>query len=280
MKPTALLASLAVLAATLGLTLRADERASAPKPLRALLVIGGCCHDYAKQKEILKSGLEARAHVTVDVLYTPDSGTQYRFPEYENPEWAKNYDVVIHDECTADVKDPAFVENIVAAHRNGVPAVNLHCAMHSYRVGTFNKPVEPGSADALWFDFLGLQSSGHGPQEPIDIAFTDPAHPVTKGMANWTTIKEELYNNHAVFPTAHVLARGTQGKSEAVVAWTNHYGPNKTRVFSTTLGHNNETVADDRYLDLVARGLLWVTGKLTDDGKPAAGYAPAAAAAK
>jgi len=278
MKPAALLASLAVLATTLGFSLRADERATPPKPLRALLVIGGCCHDYAKQKEILKAGLEARANVTVDVLYTPDSGTQYRFPEYENPEWAKNYDVVIHDECTADVKDPAFVENIVAAHRNGVPAVNLHCAMHSYRVGKFNQPVEPGSADALWFDFLGLQSSGHGPQEPIAIAFTEPAHPVTKGMANWTTIKEELYNNHAVFPTAQVLARGTQGKQEAVVVWTNLYGPKKTRVFSTTLGHNNETVADDRYLDLVARGLLWSTGKLTDDGQPAAGFGPVAAA--
>jgi len=278
MKPAALLASLAVLATTLGFSLRADERATPPKPLRALLVIGGCCHDYAKQKEILKAGLEARANVTVDVLYTPDSGTQYRFPEYENPEWAKNYDVVIHDECTADVKDAAFVENIVAAHRNGVPAVNLHCAMHSYRVGKFNQPVEPGSADALWFDFLGLQSSGHGPQEPIAIAFTEPAHPVTKGMANWTTIKEELYNNHAVFPTAQVLARGTQGKQEAVVVWTNLYGPKKTRVFSTTLGHNNETVADDRYLDLVARGLLWSTGKLTDDGQPAAGFGPVAAA--
>jgi len=278
MKPAALLASIAVLAATLGLSLRADERAAPPKPLRALLVIGGCCHDYAKQKEILKAGLEARANVTVDVLYTPDSGTRYRFPEYENPEWAKGYDVVIHDECTADVKDAAFVENIVAAHRDGVPAVNLHCAMHSYRVGKFNAPVEPGSADALWFDFLGLQSSGHGPQEPIAIAFTEPAHPVTKGMANWTTIKEELYNNHAVFPTAQVLARGTQGSQEAAVVWTNLYGPKKTRVFSTTLGHNNETVEDGRYLDLIARGLLWSTGKLDGEGQPVAGFGPVAAA--
>lgn len=279
MKPTALLTSLAVLAAALGLTLRADERASLPKPLRALLVIGGCCHDYTKQKDILKAGLESRAHLEVEVLYTPDQGTRHRFPEFENPDWAKGYDVVIHDECSADVKDAAFVENIVAAHRGGVPAVNLHCAMHSYRVGKFGQPVEPGSPDALWFDFLGLQSSGHGPQEPVAIAFADKEHPVTKGLDDWTTGKEELYNNLAVFPTAHVLARGTQGRNEAVVAWTNHYGPDKTRVFSTTLGHNNETVADDRYLDLVARGLLWAAGKLTDEGRPAPGYAPAAAAA-
>jgi type 1 glutamine amidotransferase len=275
MKSTALLTSLAILATALGLSLRAAERASTPKPLRALLVIGGCCHDYAKQKEILKAGLEARANLTVDVLYTADSGTSFRFKEYENPKWAEGYDVVIHDECTADVKDVALVENVVAAHREGVPAVNLHCAMHSYRVGIFNSPVEPGSPDALWFEMLGLQSSGHGPQEPIAVTMTDASHPITQGLAGWTTSKEELYNNHTIFPTAQALARGTQGKQEAVVAWTNHYGPKKTRIFSTTIGHNNETVADDRYLDFITRGLLWSVGKLDDQGQPAVGFGPA-----
>jgi type 1 glutamine amidotransferase len=42
-------------------------------------------------------------------------------------------------------------------------------------------------------------------------------------------------------------------------------------VFATTLGHNNETVGDARYLDLVARGLLWAVDKLDDAHlKPAA----------
>ena len=45
--------------------------------------------------------------------------------------------------------------------------------------------------------------------------------------------------------------------------------------FSTTLGHNNETVADDRYLDLVARGVLWAVDKIDADGKPKAGYGAA-----
>ena len=39
------------------------------------------------------------------------------------------------------------------------------------------------------------------------------------------------------------------------------------------MGHNNETVADDRYLNLVTNGLLWACGKLDNDGKPVAGYA-------
>jgi type 1 glutamine amidotransferase len=91
-------------------------------------------------------------------------------------------------------------------------------------------------------------------------------------LADWTTINEELYNNHRLFDAAKPLASGKQGNQEAVVVWTNLHGPKKTRVFATTIGHNNATVEDDRYLDLVANGLLWAAGKLGDDGKPVAGY--------
>ena len=48
---------------------------------------------------------------------------------------------------------------------------------------------------------------------------------------------------------------------DAIVAWTNTYNE-KTKVFATTLGHNNATVEDARYLDLVTCGLLWSVGKL------------------
>ena len=46
--------------------------ASAPPPLKILLITGGCCHDYAAQKDLLKQGLEKRANVTVDQLHTGD----------------------------------------------------------------------------------------------------------------------------------------------------------------------------------------------------------------
>jgi type 1 glutamine amidotransferase len=51
------------------------------------------------------------------------------------------------------------------------------------------------------------------------------------------------------------------------VAWTNLH-KSKTRVFSTTIGHNNATVEDDRYLDFVARGILWATGRLESSVVP------------
>ena len=143
----------------------------------------------------------------------------------------------------------------------------LHCGMHCYRSKGYPRSTP-------WFEFTGLPSTGHGPQAPIAINFIDKDSPITKGLTNWTTGKEELYNNAAgkVLDTAHPLARGQQmvkGKDgqqrteDVVVAWTNLY-KGKTRVFATTLGHNNATVADGRYLDLVTRGLLWAVDKLDE----------------
>jgi type 1 glutamine amidotransferase len=151
--------------------------------------------------------------------------------------------------------------------------------------------TELGTPHGLWFEYLGLQSSGHGPQEPIAISYTDKESPISKGLSDWTTIKEEHYNNIKIFETAHPLAHGkqtikvkkketdgtetvTEKENDFVIAWTNIY-LDKTRVFSTTIGHNNETVADDKYLDLVTNGVLWACDKLGDDGKPKPGYGPA-----
>src|SRR5262249_1428149 len=109
--------------------------AAQPKPLRVLLITGGCCHEYAKQKDVLKLGLEARANVEITQVHTNDTSTRARFPMYESADWAKAYDAVIHDECSSDVTNAPYVRNILAAHSSGVAAVNLHCAMHCYRTG-------------------------------------------------------------------------------------------------------------------------------------------------
>jgi len=252
------------------------------EPLRILLITGGCCHDYAHQKDILKKGLEERANVKVDQIHTDDSSTHPPLAILGNPDYAKGYDLVIHDECGADISDPDKVLGVLKPHLDGLPGVNLHCAMHSYRIGNPGAPVTPGTPHGYWFEYLGLQSSGHGAQEPIAISFVDDQSPITKGMTNWTTIREELYNNVRVI-SAHPLAKGeqktkrkdgTEKSDNFVVVWTNEYGPKKTRVFSTTIGHNNATVKDDRYLELVTRGALWATGHLNADGTPATGYGP------
>ncbi len=252
------------------------------KPLKVLLITGGCCHDYAKQKDILKKGIEERANVAITQIHTDDKSTHPPLAILGNPDYAKGYDLVIHDECASDVSDPATVEAVLKPHRDGLPGVNLHCGMHSYRMGDPKEPATLGTPHGLWFEYLGLQSSAHGPQTPIAIHFIDKESPIAKGLADWTTVNEEHYNNIRVFESTRPLARGVQSfrkdgaqiTNDFVVAWINHYGRKNTRVFSTTIGHNNATVEDPRYLDLVTRGVLWAAGRLEENGTPAKGFGP------
>ncbi|MFN0056211.1 MAG: ThuA domain-containing protein [Planctomycetales bacterium] len=242
-------------------------QAQEPQPIRALLVLGGCCHDYKEQQKLLTQGISARANVQWVISYDPDTGTKHLNPWYEKEDWAKGFDVIVHDECCSDVNDLKTVEKILKPHRDGLPGVILHCGIHSYRTEGYPKSTP-------WFDFTGLASTGHGPQVPIDVTIVDSENPITKGMKNWKTQNEELYNNSAgrLLETALPLATGKQSwksdkgeaqQAEAVCVWTNRYN-GKTKVFATTLGHNNVTVGDSRYLDLVTRGLLWSVGKLDD----------------
>ena len=64
---------------------------AAPKPLRVLLITGGCCHDYRKQKDILKQGLEERASLTLDQIHTDDTSTHPPLAILGNPDYAKGF---------------------------------------------------------------------------------------------------------------------------------------------------------------------------------------------
>ena len=232
------------------------------KPLRALLVCGGCCHDYAKQKTILSEGISNRANVVFTIVHEGDDRTN-RVSIYEKPNWWKGYDVVVHNECFGFVNDDKFIENIAAAHAAGVPGVFLHCSTHSYRMG---------QTDA-WRETLGLRSMSHDKARDLTVKNLKPAHPVMKDFpTEWHDAKDELYRNEKVWPTLTPLASAfsEESKKDHVVIWLNE--PGKTRVFATTLGHSNDTMNQTPFLDLVARGLLWTCDKLDSDGKPKPGY--------
>jgi type 1 glutamine amidotransferase len=244
------------------------SRAADEKPIKALFICGGCCHDYEHQKDIITKGISARANVEWTIAWDPDKGTKHLNPVYANPDWAKGFDVVVHDECTADVKDLETINNtILKPHKEGLPAIVLHCGMHCYRSDGYPKAITP------WFELTGVRSTGHRAQAPIAISFIDKENPITKGFEDWTTMNEELYNNeHGLLETVHPLARGKQTNKDKkgeekhfddVCIWTNMYN-GKTKVFATTIGHNNQTCDDPRYLDLVTRGLLWSVGQLDD----------------
>jgi type 1 glutamine amidotransferase len=239
--------------------------ARSAEPLRALLVTGGCCHDYEAQKKILTEGVTARANVTWTVLHEGDGKTrEHKFSIYEKPAWTKGFDVVMHNECSGYVTNVDFVEHIAKGHFEGVPAVMIHCSTHSYRQSKTDE----------WRKLLGVSSFRHQARRPFEVVSVKPDHPVMKGFpARWQDDPDELYEIVKVWPNCVPLAEGlTPNKPEDKhpVIWLNTYG--KARVFGTTLGHGNETMRREIYLDLVTRGLLWACDKLDDEGKPKAGY--------
>lgn len=248
------------------------------KPIKALLVTGGCCHDYTRQKAIMPDGISARANVTWTVVQEGGSGVNRQDIQnsiYQKPDWAKGFDIVVHNECFADDADPEFIERVLAPHRSGLPAVVLHCTMHTFRALKTD----------VFREFLGVTSTHHGIQHPLDIKNLQPNHPVMKGFpALWITGNEELYAIDKLWPNTVALGQAPDKKKDAsgawvdapkqnTVIWVNTFG--KGRVFGTTLAHNNKTMQDPVCLDLFTRGLLWACDKLDAEGKPVAGYGAA-----
>jgi type 1 glutamine amidotransferase len=242
--------------------------ARAAEPIHALLLTGGCCHDFGAQLKILTEGISARANVIWDIHYEGGSsagGTirSHQMSIYEKPDWTKGYDIVVHNECFGDVTNSDIVDHIAKGHFDGVPAVVIHCTIHSYRKASTDE----------WRKCLGVSSYNHENGRSFKVININPDHPVMKGFPEtWQDpSKDELYRITKVWSNCVPLAKGVGvTNSEYCCVWVNTYG--KARVFGTTLGHDDITMASPTYLDLVTRGFLWACNKLDDDGKPKDGY--------
>ncbi len=233
----------------------------ATEPLKALLITGGCCHDYTVQKQLIKKGLEERANIEVTVVQQGGTTTDTKIPLYEDPNWADGYDIVLHDECFSHAADPAWTQRILKPHQEGLPGVVIHCAMHCYRDGTDE-----------WFKFCGVTSHRHGAHYGHEVLTRDAEHPIMQGLgAGWANPQGELYWIEKVWPTAHALAsaKNREKGNEEVCVWTNDY--QGTRIFGTTLGHHNETVEHPAFLNMLTRGTLWACGKLDENYLTSAG---------
>jgi uncharacterized protein len=236
-------------------------------PLKILMITGGGpWHDYEVQKKQLEDGLKERiANIEITIDHEPLVGdaTDIKFERHENTDWAKEFDLVIYNQCHLDINDTEYVDRIINAHvEYQVPAVMLHCAFHAYRDYSEN-----------WYNFIGGRSHRHEGHIPFTVETLEPEHPIMVNFPrSWRTPHGELYMPLELSKGAVPLARayGILTDTFYPVAWTyEYYG---VRVFNNTLGHHDETMGHDVNLNLVASGLLWAAGKLQDDGSPAPGY--------
>jgi len=240
----------------------------ANSPLKALLITGGCCHDYFFQADKLTTGINQMANVNWTVIHEGNKSTDFKSSIYSQDNWFSNYDVVVHNECFAKVMDHEWTEKVSKAHLEGVPSVVIHCAMHTYRDATHDE----------WRKLLGVTSKHHEHKSRKIVKNNMPQHPIMKDFPEvWTSPVDELYLIEKVWPNTQVLAtgvsdrKGTEGAKHPAF-WTNQYG--KSKVFGTTFGHSNETFEDPVFIKTVGRGMLWACNKLDQDGNISAELKP------
>jgi len=227
--------------------------ASQAETLKVLLITGGCCHDYQNQKHLIREGLSEQVdHLAWTVL---EYGTQrdLKVDVYERPDWIKGYDLVIHNECFGGVEDPEFVKGIVRGHvENRVPAIVIHCSMHSYR----NSPA----ADS-WRSLLGVTSRRHERAKrslKVEATKEGRAFGLDGILGNgWDTPNGELYIIEKVWPKTVTLATAysPETKTNEPVVWLNDY--KGVKVFGISLGHHNETIEAAPWQEMVAAGFSW-----------------------
>ena len=234
--------------------------------LKGLIIAGGCCHDYPNQSKIISEGMSQRVNIEWDIVIEGDGGRDHKISTYSQPDWAKQYDVIVHNECFGGVTDAEFIKQITAAHHAGVPGIFIHCSLHSYR--------NAGAGADGWRELIGVTSRSHEGKRAVLVKTVNAEHPIMQGFpAEWKTPNGELYKIEHHWPNCVPLAQafGEDTQKDHTVIWANTFG--KARVFGTSLGHHNETMNNDVWLDLVARGLLWSVDRLNDDGTAKAGYA-------
>jgi len=232
---------------------RSESAASEQPPsirAKALLITGGGWHDYVGQTEIILAALKAKLpDLEVEVSEVESSqDAPEAHPAFEEEGWAEGFDLVIYNKCNSGrFTDPDLIERIVAPHRAGLPAVVIHCTMHCFR------PDETGK----WNAFLGIESTNHERGAPVEVRFLKPDHPVLAGLPEtWAYEKGELYRVISEGEHVEPLAVGVSGEEvEHTVVWTNRFG--EGLVFGTTIGHANETMAEENFQILLRNGIVW-----------------------
>ena len=194
------------------------------------------------------------ATVEWTVVQQGGTTTNSKIPLYEDKDWAKGFDVVVHNECFSDVKDKEWVETILKPHREGVGggADSLCDALLPHRrrpVVRVRRRAVAGPRRALRPQDRDHRQGSRDHAGPLRVGRPSRASSITSSNSS---------------PTRDALATATRqdtGEPQTCV-WTNKYG--KGNVFATTIGHHNETMADPAYLDMVTRGLLWSVGRIDE----------------
>lgn len=236
--------------------------------IRVLILSGRNNHDWRTSTPFMERILNDTGRFDVRVEEEPNG---------INADTLAPFDVLVDDYCGP--RWPEVTEKAVEAFvRSGKGLVVVHAADYPF-VGmvvlganqTRTATTEPAWEE--WKRMIGpfwVPTTGHGARHTFKLKWTDPEHPILKGLDEDYYATDEFYTRFGYAPgvKVNVIAtayddpkyRGT-GKDEPVLI-TLQYG--KGRVFHTILGHDMTALVASAFVVPFLRGTEWVaTGAVT-----------------
>jgi type 1 glutamine amidotransferase len=149
----------------------------------------------------------------------------------------------------------------------GKPLVAIRTACHAFALRPRDKLADP--ALATWQEFdaevLGGHYTEHHKAGPMVTVVSTPAgksHPILKGVvASDLTTTGSLYKvGPLATDTAALLMGSIADQPPEPLAWTRSYGPNRARVFFTSLGTPDD-FKRPAFQRLLLNGMRWAAGK-------------------
>jgi len=219
--------------------------------MQNLILSGGVAHDYAATSPMLADtlsqvGINSAIHEDFSVV--EDRTLLYfdiltlncvRWTCDQNPEWYDEW----HFELSEDARK-GFLDFLA----QGKGLLALHCATIC-----FDDWPEFRKILGAWWEW---GYSGHGLYQEHVMHISNPTHPITAGLADFT-LMDELYIDPKIVDTVDPLITAEwEGRTHPML-WVREYG--QARVCYCAPGHGVETFENPVYQQLLQRCAQWVT---------------------
>ncbi len=150
----------------------------------------------------------------------------------------------------------AFFDRI---HSGKAGFIGVHSA-----TDTFGKHRGQGCDDE-YIKMIGGHFNGHNAQQEVELTVVDPKFPGTKDLPESFRITDEWYSQKCQPEDLHVIIRQNTKEMKGPdyqrpdypQTWAKSYGDG--RVFYTSMGHREDVWSNEKYQNLLAGALKWVT---------------------
>ncbi|MGI6517378.1 MAG: ThuA domain-containing protein [Bacillota bacterium] len=206
---------------------------------KILMLTGGGFHPFQLCSSIAKDFLEQTGIFTVEV--TEDRNRLMDLSDYSA--------VIIYTQGGELSEEQ---ENGLLGHvRNGGGVVGIHSAADSW---TTNKG---------YMEMIGAQFREHGPMADIRVSYSEEADAIVPRVDKSFVIYDEFYmlKRHAKEALTPFMYGWWQERQE-VLGYVRKYG--KGKVLYTGLGHDERAFNNPQFQELIIKGLVYVTGRMSD----------------